>query len=466
MNIEKIKQTLKNTDGIYGWLIYKQTVQGTSVLHTPNLYTVENGKFIRTGNPYPREVISLPSEEIRITVYARSGANQNEFMGEASDQILSDDESVLKTQVASLVKACQSQKNRLYSLPDKSAVYKTDISLADPKIAKSDKTQLLNEISRFSKEILDATAEQESVDLSNIEIFIKNYHNSLDTSTGINVVFDSTRADIELCFIARLNDDRVAEATARLSARRLEDLNPRELVKDYAGYARSIALSRSPIQYQGPVIVIGEALANMFDIDNNVLSFHANASSVYNKISRYEPGKPITDDAEIKGERVTIISNPHIPYGPSSQVFSQVDASPSRIVTLVKDGNYNELIGSRRYYEYLGLLEKGLMPSGPLGNTFIPAGKTKQVDLLSADKIVAIKLFSSWTTNPTNGDFACEIRLGEIRENGKITPFKGGMLIGNYFKMFAQAKLSHETVQINNYYGPAAVRFENLQVAG
>ncbi|MBS4016345.1 MAG: hypothetical protein KGZ86_07940, partial [Candidatus Latescibacteria bacterium] len=151
---------------------------------------------------------------------------------------------------------------------------------------------------------------------------------------------------------------------------------------------------------------------------------------------------------------------------PNSQVYSAVDGSPSRIVTLVKDGNYDELIGTRRYYEYLGLLQKGVQPAGPLGNTYVQAGKTRQDDLMSAEKIVVVKLFSSWTTNPTNGDFACEIRLGEIRENGKATPFKGGMLIGNYFKMFAQVKLSQETVQINNYYGPTAIRFENLQIAG
>lgn len=135
-------------------------------------------------------------------------------------------------------------------------------------------------------------------------------------------------------------------------------------------------------------------------------------------------------------------------------------------MTIAKDGNYSELIGSRRYYEYLGLLNKGIQSAGPLGNTFIHAGKVPQADLMSSGKIVVVKMFSSWTTNPANGDFACEIRLGEIKENGKATPFKGGMLIGNYFKMLAEVTLSKETLQVNNYYGPAAARFDNLEIAG
>jgi PmbA protein len=135
-------------------------------------------------------------------------------------------------------------------------------------------------------------------------------------------------------------------------------------------------------------------------------------------------------------------------------------------MTIVKEGNYDELIGTRRYYEYLGLIEKGIQPSGPLGNTRILPGKNNATDLMSGNKIVAVKLFSDWTTNPTTGDFACEIRLGEIRENGKTTSFKGGMLIGNYFKMLGQVMLSKEIMQINNYYGPMSARFENLQIAG
>ncbi|MBS4016202.1 MAG: hypothetical protein KGZ86_07225, partial [Candidatus Latescibacteria bacterium] len=334
MNIEKIKKVLEKTEGIYGWLIFKQEVQGTSVLHMPNLYTAENGKFTSTVNPDPREVISLPSEEIRITVYARFNTDKEEFMGEASDQILSDDESALKVQIQKLVAAAQTQHNKPYSLPDKSLTYKTDVLMTDPKITESDKVQLLEQINKFNKAILDQTEKEESVDLSNIELFIKNFHNILITSTDVNVQFDSTRADTELCFIARFNDDRVAEATARISSRRISDLNPQELVKNYAGYARSIALSKPPIQYQGPVIVSGEALAEMLNIDTNVISFHANAANVYNKIARYEQGKPITGDLEIQGDRVTIISDPHIPYGPNSQVYSAVDGSPSRIVTL------------------------------------------------------------------------------------------------------------------------------------
>jgi predicted Zn-dependent protease len=466
MNLERIKSTLGKTTGVFGWLLRQQTMQETSVLHLPNLYTVENDKFVRSSNPYPREVISMPGEEIRITVYAKFKANGNEYMGEATDQILSDDESALNQSIQSLLTNARSQRNKPFSLPDKSLTYRTDIKIADPLILKSTKPQLIDLVAQFNQTIIDSTNQEKMVDVSNIELFIKNHHNVLYTSTGIAVEFDSTRADTEICFIARLSDDRVAEATARSYTRRFDDLKPDDLVKTYAAYARSIAQASTPSQYTGPVVIVGEALADVLSLDKSPLIFQANARTVYDKMSRFEQDKPVTGDFEIKGDHITISSDPHTPFGPNSHVFSVMDCSPSRSVMVVKDGNYAELFGTRRYYEYLGLLEKGILSSGPLGNTFIQAGKVSANQLIGPDKVVVIKMFSDWTSNPVNGDFACEIRLGEIHENDKAKPFKGGLLVGNYFKMLSDITLSKETIQLGKYFGPASARFENLQVTG
>ncbi len=466
VNIERIKSTLAKTSNLFGWLVRQQTVLGTTVISLPNLYTVENGRFVRSSNQYPREVIYLPSEEIYLTVYVRFNDGGTEYMGEATGQVLSDEQSVLDELIQSLIVNARSLQNKPYSLPSSSQQYKTDILLADPKILTSTKPQLLDLVSEFNSTILKTTNNKESVDVSNIELFIKKHHNALDTSTGINVEFDSTRADAELCFIARLSDGRVAEATARPHARRIQDLRPQELVQTYSDYARKSARAAGPPKYKGPVIVSEEALANMLSLDTSPLLFHAGTRNVFDKMSRYEQGKLVTDDAEIKGERITIISDPHIPFGSNSHVFSTIDGSPSRPVTVVQDSNYAELIGTRRYYEYLGLLDKGIKVSGPLGNTYIPQGKKSSNELLGSDKIVVVKMFSDWSVNPINGDFACEIRLGETRENGVVTPFKGGLLIGNYFKMLADITLASERFQFDNYFGPAGARFGMLEIAG
>lgn len=466
MNLERIKSILNKTNDIFGWLLRQQIMQETSVLHLPNLYTVENDKFVKSSNPYPREVIAMPGEEVRITLYVKFKADGNEYMGEVTDQVLSDDESCLNQLIQSLMTNACSQRNKPFSLPDKSLTYRTDIKIADPLILKSTKPQLLDLVAQFSQKIIDSTNQEKMVDVSNIELFIKNHHNVLYTSTDIAIEFDSTRADTEICFIARLADGRVAEATARAHARRFEDLRPDELVKTYAGFARSTAQASAPSKYTGPVVIVGEALADVLMLDKSPFTFQTNARFVYDKMSRYQEGKSVTEDLEIKADRITIISDPHAPFGPNSHVFSVTDGSPSRPVTIIKDSKYSELFGTRRYFDYLGLLEKGIQSSGPLGNTSIPAGKVTANQLIGSDKIVVIKLFSDWTANMVNGDFACEIRLGELHENGKIKPFKGGLLVGNYFKMFSDITISKETIRLGKYFGPVSARFGNLQVTG
>jgi predicted Zn-dependent protease len=466
MNLERIKSVLDKTTGVSGWFIFQQIRYGTTVILLPNLYTVENGKFVRVQNPNPRETISVPGDEVWITLYTKFSADGNEYLGDVTDQVLSDDESTLNLQIKSLIENGRSQRNKPFSLPDKNLSYRTDLKLADPNILNSTKSQLLDLVTRFNQTILDSTNQDKLVDVSNIELFFTNHHNVLSTSTGINIEFDSTRADAEICLIARLNDGRVAEATARSHARRFEDLKPKDLVRTYADFARSTAQASGPSPYSGPVVITDEALAHMLLLDGSPILFHANARTVYDKMSRYEQGKPVTGDVAIKGDRMTIISDPHLPYGPNSHVFSTLDTSPSRPLTIVQDSNYAELYGSRRYYDYLGLLAKGLQPSGPLGNTFIPAGKVPSKQLFDSDKVVVIKMFSDWQPNPVNGDFACEIRLGEIHEKGEVKPFKGGLLVGNYFTMFSDITLSKETIQLGKYFGPAVVRFGKLQVTG
>jgi len=73
---------------------------------------------------------------------------------------------------------------------------------------------------------------------------------------------------------------------------------------------------------------------------------------------------------------------------------------------------------------------------------------------------------ADFRADPTSGDFASEIRLGEIREDGAEKPFKGGLLIGNWFDAMADVRLSSQTIEQDGYYGPAAIRVGNLQVAG
>jgi predicted Zn-dependent protease len=109
---------------------------------------------------------------------------------------------------------------------------------------------------------------------------------------------------------------------------------------------------------------------------------------------------------------------------------------------------------------------QGAKPSGPAGNTVVPAGPHRTAELLIPGRTIVVRSFSDFRTDPTSGDFASEIRLGEIREDGSEKHFRGGLLIGNWFDALADMKFSAETIAQEGYYGPATIRVGNLQIAG
>ena len=108
----------------------------------------------------------------------------------------------------------------------------------------------------------------------------------------------------------------------------------------------------------------------------------------------------------------------------------------------------------------------GVKPTGPPGNTVVLAGKARAADLLGPERLVVVKAFSDFRADPASGDFASEIRLGEVSDNGAAVPFRGGLLIGNWFTALADLRLSQETMVMDDYYGPSAIRIGNVQVAG
>jgi len=339
----------------------------------------------------------------------------------------------------------------------------TKVELADPKLIDASRPELLARVQQFSDEVLKATAAESGVDVSNLEVFIRRSRTRLETGTGTRVDCDATRADAEICFIARF-EDKVAEHTARPHARRFEDLDPGQLVAVNAAHARGIVRAGPPPQFQGPVVLTGEAAHDFMILESEPLSWHCAARAVYEKMSRYAKGKPVWGDKPLQGDAVTLFSDPLVPFGPNSRI--EADAAPTRKVALLKEGCYDDLIGGNRYYHYLGLLEQGIKPPGLPGNTVVLAGKAHAADLLGTERVVVVKAFSDFRADPTSGDFASEIRLGEVRENGTATPFKGGLLIGNWFDAMAEVRLSFETIALDGYYGPSTIRLGSLQVAG
>ncbi len=462
MNLDTIKRFLSATDGVTDWVLARTQAESTTVIRLPRIYSVQSGRFASAANPHPREVITSPGETVTARIFSAYSADGSSWVGDVEAQLTADDDTYLQTVVAGLVAACRGQRNKPFPLPGRDESY-PKVELADPELADLAPAAVLEQAQQFNDRVIAAAAAQPGIEVSNIEVFVRRYKNTVLTSRGVRLDYPSTRVEVEVCFLARPGGDKVGEHTARLAARRFKDLSPEAIAAEYAAAARNIALASAPPQWQGPVVLSGEAAADFFLA--SPLGFHSNAQMVFDKSSRYEPGKPVAGEHQLKGEPLNLVSDPLVPFGLRGALLNVYDGTPCRKVTLVRDGNYDGLLGGRRYFHYLGLIDKGVVPPGLLGDTVVPAGRKTEQELASGDCVV-VRAFSAWSVDPTSGQFAVEVRLGELRQAGKTVPFRSGLLVGNWFEAIADAHYSKELEVYQSYRGPRAIRFGNLKLAG
>ncbi|MEO0073662.1 MAG: metallopeptidase TldD-related protein [candidate division WOR-3 bacterium] len=464
MDTGRICDRLNRTEGITHWLLQHSRTDSTTIIHLPTLYGIRQGQVFSAANPYPREVITSPAETATLTLFARFTADGKEWLGDATGQVTDDSETGLDSLIRNLLANCRTQQNPPFPLPGADEPYHL-VELADRTILDLLPQTLLERAQEFSQGILAAARKYTDIAVSNIELFFTRTHVTTMTSAGVRLEYPATRLGAEICLLCRTAAGNAGEHTERLTVRRLADLDPQAIVAEAAPIARQLALASSAPSHRGKVVLLGEAAADFLLIANTPLAFHASARTVYEKSSRYSAGAAVSGETELKGEPLNISSDPTIDFGLASSIVAPADGSACRPATLVRDGYWADLLGTRRYFSYLGLLEKGVLPPGTVGNTVVPAGNTPLDAFLDQDCVV-VRTFSGFSLDRTSGQFAVEIRLGELRQNGKSTPFHGGLLVGNWFSAIADAFYSRELQTRNDFYGPKAILFGNLQTAG
>jgi predicted Zn-dependent protease len=462
--LDKVRQHLVGTDHLSGWFLRHVATDAITIIRLPRIYSVQNGRLTSSPNPAPREVIVSPRETLQLTVYSRFNAEGGEWLGDASGQVLSDDQAAVSRLAADLVAAARSQRNRPFPLPGPDRSGHAPPALADPELTGLNWAGLRSRAQQFNDQVVAAAARYDDVTASNIEVFIQRHACRMKSSTGVCCEFPATRVEAELCFLARPDSDHAGEHTARIAARRLSDLDAASVVAEYATAAREVALARTPSAWTGPVVLKGEAMADAFDIPRTPLSFHSSARMVYEESARYAKGSLVSGSDPLEGEPLNLVSDPALPFGLRSGPISDLDGTPCRRVALVTDGCFDGLLGSQRYFHYLGLLERGVEPPGTIGNTVMPPGRTSLAELVADDALV-IHAFSAWEVDSSSGDFACEVRLGERRHGSDTIPFKGGLLVGNWFTALADVHYSSELQHRSGFHGPLAARFGRLQLA-
>jgi PmbA protein len=269
---------------------------------------------------------------------------------------------------------------------------------------------------------------------------------------------------MELTLLARGADDET-EYFRQSESRRLADLRLETAVSEGARLARDKLRAVTPATREGPVVIEGEALHQlMTGQTTGVLGaylFQASARTAYERISRFEIGEPVYAGRELGGEPLTLRSNARRPFGTSSYRFDS-DGLAAQDLLVIEDGILRARSATQRYAHYLGL-----PATGRPGVTEIRAGTTPIAKLLDGgEPVLHVLDFAAANVEAVSGDFGMEIRVGYEVGPGGTRPITGGSVTGNLFEGMADARFSSETAEFATYVGPAAIRFESLQIAG
>lgn len=290
------------------------------------------------------------------------------------------------------------------------------------------------------------------------EVFTKKSKVIVTTSLGQELSEEHDSAYAE-CVITTKGKRGEMEYVPMRQEALLEQIDLSNFVREKYKIASDISNSTSPKSFRGDVVLSGDALGEFFITSPNEdpAVIHSSARMKFMKISRFETGKPF--EKEILGDRITIKSNPLIKDAIRSSSFDS-NLVPARELVLIENGIFKNFFAGKKYADYLKIA-----PTGPLGNIEVGLGKTPADDFYKEGgcEIVA---FSWFSPNVYSGDFTAEVRLGYFIRNGKKIPFRGGMLVGNYFKLLANCILSKEKWSKSGYYGPKAVLFRDCNLAG
>jgi predicted Zn-dependent protease len=162
---------------------------------------------------------------------------------------------------------------------------------------------------------------------------------------------------------------------------------------------------------------------------------------------------------EVKGDPLTVWANRCFPFGTYSSRFDE-EGLPAQRVELIQNNELLAFSASQRYADYLNI-----PATGAFGGLEIAPGTSAASALLDEPHMEIIQ-FSWFNPDPITGNFATEIRLGYLVENGIRKPFRGGQLIGNYLDALADVRWSAEIGMFGSYLGPHTARFNDLKIAG
>lgn len=388
-------------------------------------------------------------ERTRLTVTVINRHDKGQ--GQASFTLFGEDAPLPRSKVDDAVFMASLQSNPPYSLPAPAPMPAVD--LRDSEL----KSNVRGALDAIQDRVFTAIGREKAARLSAAEVFLNRGETEIRTSTGVEAAKEETSLYLELVVLAR-DGEQEAESVGEYSARRLASLNIEEIVARHTRFARDTMKAELPSTRTGPAVLSGDTFIPLLE----PFKFATSGDALYRKLSPLAVGRTVFGDRTISGDVLTLTSDATLAFGGQSTPFDEEGLALGPI-QIINGGSFNAAAASQQYAEYLGV-----QATGDWHNAVLNPGPKSLDGLLepAEEPVLHVVKFSFLNPDNVRGAFSTEIRLGyEISRTGTRV-IKGGSVAGNVYDAFAAAHFARETALRDDYFGPVAIRFDALQVAG
>jgi PmbA protein len=287
--------------------------------------------------------------------------------------------------------------------------------------------------------------------VSHLELFARQEDEEIAGSNGRVTRWRGTRYEMDLVLAAGPGDRFEHRLLRR--ARRLSELLPAGSLEEAVEVVRDRERAVLPPTGRMAVILPAAELSVLLE----VMRARVSAEALYQKFFAHKVGDRLITPRQ---DSFSLAADALRPYAVASAP-TDTSTVPAGRVSLIEDGVVVGLLADPQYGAYLGV-----PPTGPAGTLVWEAGHTAAADLLGDGPVLEVVAFSATMPNPATGDLAAEIKSGYLHEGGRRTPVAQGSVSGNVLEFLANCRASRETAAEPGFFGPARVRFEEVQVAG
>jgi PmbA protein len=430
MTLKKIQSVLESLPGLSAWEIRQH--------HIKNFQ-----RFLIFDQIESQRIVEKVN--FLVTLY-KYNENKGEKILNESTVILSmgDDP---RAKLISTLEMASIVENPMFFLPEKGLSYER-VETSDP-VIKTDPISCLDQIQDdFMEDSL------EKIKRSSAEIFVEDKETLFLNSNGLELENSETNVMVEFVLLSEKGSRLESECQGMKKARFYENLKLKEMVQQYAKYARESLTARLPEGGIYPVVFSEESLDNLF----HYYCVQTSGPAHYQNWGQLKIGFPVI--SEVKGELLTLISNPGLFGGLKSEAFDK-NGLPLHRVNVIQNNLFQKRMNNKRFADYLK--EEA---TGDFTNIEIETGSRGTKDLLEGPPCYHLLRFSTFEPNSITGAFSGEIRTGYFIKEGKTIPIKGGSVSGIMQEAFKEVFFSQECTQRGNYLGPKSVRIERLTIAG